>query len=869
MRLRSLLFITLIGLCHPPTGAQVLTHALPAVIFQSAAPVQSAAPDGSVASDRSAASDLPNDPGLELLPDAIAEPAPPHGAPVRWDADRQSRSGDKWTLQGNVALYYGDYILHADRIVYHQSATTVEAEGHLQLTGGPEDILLTADHGEMRLNAHTGRFYQIRGSLGMRRSGHAGVYASPDPLIFSGRELLQRGPGSYQIIDGSMTNCRLPKPDWELLSRSIEIKDGHAVANNLRFQLFGAPIFYLPFLRHSADGDPRQSGLLIPIISFSTIKGLTLGEQVYVVLGRSADLTIGSEYYGQRGFSPNGDLRFRGQQLDSFNARWNALLDHRTGVAGSNMGNQGGVDILAEGRHDFSSNTRLAGKAEFLSRYLYRLVFNNSYVQATDSTVRSEVAYTTHRDGLVLSANASRMQSFSGISSNDEVRILHLPGLHVDVIDEPLGSSPLYGDLNISMDHMTRAELGFHAYNDGRFDVHPRLSLPFGMDGWRFAPSIAARVTGYSNAQVPDLTYQNGGIPVLDHDSLLRRDVEATLDVRPPAVERDYQLSGSRRLSGSGQLSGSGRLLRHVIEPEFHYRFVSGIGREAQRILLADTSDIVTDTNEAGFSLTQRIYIRSRSIRSRSIRSRGPQDAQDPGNERSCATEEDPGGASCRPLREWASWQIAQEYYFDSQFGGAVLPGRRMLNESSLGLTGTTFLTGPRSSSPVISRIRFEAIQNLRLEWDIDYDIRAGRIGASNLFSGYSRGRTTFGLGHSLLNAAAEQTPSQQLHQLAEAVRYQQLQPFLTIGKPTDRGLSVAANGGYDLNHGVLQFGGIQAVYNRGCCGIMLGYRHFALGTVREEDQYLYGFTLAGFGTAGDIRRTNSVFRDPKLPPLY
>jgi hypothetical protein len=38
---------------------------------------------------------------------------------------------------------------------------------------------------------------------------------------------------------------------------------------------------------------------------------------------------------------------------------------------------------------------------------------------------------------------------------------------------------------------------------------------------------------------------------------------------------------------------------------------------------------------------------------------------------------------------------------------------------------------------------------------------------------------------------------------------------------------------------------------------------------VRDETQYLYSFTIANFGSVGDIRRTNTVFRDPALPPLY
>jgi LPS-assembly protein len=116
---------------------------------------------------------------------------------------------------------------------------------------------------------------------------------------------------------------------------------------------------------------------------------------------------------------------------------------------------------------------------------------------------------------------------------------------------------------------------------------------------------------------------------------------------------------------------------------------------------------------------------------------------------------------------------------------------------------------------------------------------------------------------HALLNAVDENGGS------ASTIKSQQLQPFLSIGKPTGAGFNLAANGGYDFVLGELQYGGVQATYNWNCCGLTVGYRRFELGSVRDETQYLYSFTIANFGSVGDIRRSNSVFRDPTLPPAY
>ena len=828
---RTFVFITMVVLCHSLVRGQALTNALPPP------PPASSSQNGSTSTAPPAP--LPDDPGQEALPIAQPEPEPASGIPVELNAQRQTRVGETWTLNGNVVIHYRDYTLLADKVVYHQSTSLLEAEGHLQMSGGINDIVLNASRGDMRLNMHTARFYDVTGTMGVRRAGRAAVYSTPNPFIFSARVLLQTGEGKYKIIDGSMTNCRLPKPDWQILSHAINVADGEASTSNTYFKLFGVPIFYLPYLRHPIDENGRESGFLIPVISNgSSIRGYTFGEQYYWVINRSMDMVIGSEYYSKRGWAPNGDFRYKGAGLDHVTARWNALMDRgiellqTTGPqAGQTIKvNQGGVDMVALGRKDFSPDDRIAGNVEYLSSYIYRLVFNDNYSQAVSSEVKSNLSFTHNRNGLIPSIWLARDQTFAGPTEGDEARILHLPSLRYDVLDRPLGSSLVDWGMASSISHLARSEPGLHAHNVGRIDIYPHLSLPLVAGGWSIVPEVAVRATIYSGSQIPDLTGTNVGIPTVTHDPLHRTDAEATIDVRPPALERDFTLK-----NGKYQF-------RHVIEPEFTYRFVGGIGSAARNVLTIDTADIATDTNEMGFSLTQRFYLR-------------------PTKDQPCSAE-DVVGCPGHP-REWASWQIAQKYFVDPKFGGALIPNRRNVFESTLDLSPVSFLTSPRYLSPLISRFRFEAIDNLRVEWDLDYDPKAGRFGADNVYAGYSWGTTTVGIGHSLLNAVDEQGSA------ASIIQSQQLEPFLQIGKPSDVGFNLAANGGYDFVNGALQYAGVQAVYNWNCCGLTVGYRRFALGSLRDETQYLYSFTLANFGSVGDIRRANSVFRDPTVPPAY
>jgi LPS-assembly protein len=404
MRPRTLVFITLLVLCHSQLRGQTLTNAVP--------PEPQSGAGG-------ANETLPDDPSQQVLPIAQPEPAPSTGVRVEWEASRQDWAGDVGTLAGNVVAHYRDFVLRADKVVYHQSTSELEAEGHVQVAGGPNDVLINADHGDMRLDMHTARYYNVNGSQGIRTTGHTIVYSTANPFLFSGRVLLETSEGVYRIVDGTMTNCRLPKPDWQLFSRSIDLANGKASTSNSVFKFLGVPLFYLPYLRHPVDETGRESGFLIPVLSNSSIKGFIVGEQIYWVINRSMDMIVGSEYYSKRGWAPNGDFRYKGPGLDHLVVRWNALFDRgveeqvsavtpstrRPALVPSPLSyqlvNQGGVDIVALGRKDLSPNTRVNGIVEFLSSYVYRLVFNDNYSQAVSSEVSSDLSLTHQRVGSV------------------------------------------------------------------------------------------------------------------------------------------------------------------------------------------------------------------------------------------------------------------------------------------------------------------------------------------------------------------------------------------------------------------------------------------------------------------------------------
>ena len=204
---------------------------------------------------------------------------------------------------------------------------------------------------------------------------------------------------------------------------------------------------------------------------------------------------------------------------------------------------------------------------------------------------------------------------------------------------------------------------------------------------------------------------------------------------------------------------------------------------------------------------------------------------------------------------EWITWKLATKYFFDPNFGGAVSPFRRNVL-TTLDFTGVAFLNGPRNTSPLISRFKVRTSEHMDLEWDADYDFKTNRLDASNIFADYRRDSIFGSIGYSTLQAL---NASFTANLASQVTKYNLLRCYW-VRSPTKRGLSVAANAGYDFTQDALQYGGIQTSYNLDCCGLAFEYRRLALGSVRNENQYSFNFTLAGVGAAGNLTHSERIF---------
>src|SRR6202049_244393 len=71
---------------------------------------------------------------------------------------------------------------------------------------------------------------------------------------------------------------------------------------------------------------------------------------------------------------------------------------------------------------------------------------------------------------------------------------------------------------------------------------------------------------------------------------------------------------------------------------------------------------------------------------------------------------------------ELVTWKVAQKYYFDPTFNGALIPGTRNVFQALDSITPFAFADLPRHFSPIDSDLRVTPGGNYDAEVRLDYD---------------------------------------------------------------------------------------------------------------------------------------------------
>lgn len=215
-----------------------------------------------------------------------AKPDP--DAPVDLEADNLQHDEDTGiiTASGHVELVQGARILRADSISYNLNNDTVTAKGNIVLSEPNGDVHF-ADQVELSDEMRNGF---VRGLESyMAQGGH-----------FTAEEGRRINEKLIVMRNATYTPCECEEdedgdPAWQIKAKEVTIDetDHNVRYKNAKFEVFGVPVLYTPYLSHPDGKVKRKSGLLTPQIGFDSQLGFNMTQNYYYSIAPDKDATVG------------------------------------------------------------------------------------------------------------------------------------------------------------------------------------------------------------------------------------------------------------------------------------------------------------------------------------------------------------------------------------------------------------------------------------------------------------------------------------------------------------------------------------------------------------------------------------------------
>ena len=728
---------------------------------------------------------------------------PSGDATVRLEAEQQRKEGDFFFADGNVEILYRNYRLRADHVQYNAKTYEAAVRGHVQLDVDTQH--LAADSGEFNVKTGEGRFEHVRGEVKAEHRSNAYILVSPNPLTFEAQEVRRIDSQTYTIEHAWLTVCEPDKPNWKFFTSHATVHLDRSVAMvNANFRLFRIPLLYAPYATAPAGSKLRQSGFLMPEFSDTSLKGLVLGDAYYWAPKDWTDLTLGAEYLSRRGWQQNGEFRAKPWENVNITAKYFGVIDRGLPDSTGAPVKQGGHSAQLVFDSLLNGGWRGVANLNQLTSLTFQLAFAPTFGEAVNSEVRSTAFLTNNFHGFSANFAAGSYKNFVNAQPEVAVILRNAPEARFSSVDQsPWSRVPVYfgvdafaGAVHRSDENLLMGEVAPGIETPSaveRSEIAPRIVVPLHWGPWLgVTTSYTVRTTSYGAQEIAGKVVT---------DSLRRTTGELSIDLRPPSLERVWE-------------SETGKW-KHTIDPEITYSYVRGVN-QFDHFIRFDEDETLTDTNEFMYSITQRLFHR----------------------------------AGDRQADEIVSWRVAQKYFFDPTFNGALVPGTRNVLQALDSITPFAFAEEPRHFSPIDSDLRVSPGGDYDAQIRLEYDTRRQRLTtAGTLLKIRPYQNFNFTVAHFSIDN------NNVLQPLANQIR-----TLVGYGDLNRRGWNAAFGMSYDIKQQHLQNQLMQVSYNGSCCGIAIEYRRLALGQVRTENQFRVALIIANIGTFGNLRRQEKLF---------
>jgi len=708
----------------------------------------------------------------------------------------QTVEGDWVKLRVGAVVDIYESTLEADEIDYNLETGEAHARGHVHYKNYEEGEEIFCAKADYNTKDSTGKFYEIRGTFAARIDARPGILTSSNPFQFQG-DWAERLQDKYVLYKGTITSCSYPRPWWTLRAPKFDIvPNQRAITQRAMFRLRGVPLFYFPYFYKSLEKQPRRSGFLTPSFGNSSRFGQMIGVGYYWAINRSYDLTYRPQYFTARGLSHNVEFRGKPRKGSDFDFSLFGVDDKGLLLDDGRRIKQGGYSLRFDGKSELGKGWRAQGTVNYLSAFIFRQAFTQSFNEAIFSEVNSVGFIEKQWRGNNVQVVFARSQNFQTTEPGDSITVRKLPQLEYTRRDTQIWKKiPVWVSMESTAGLVRRNQPLFQTrqYVE-RADFAPRISTAFRYAGFSLVPSFGLRETYWGSSKL------DGRV---SGENARRSARDLSVELVMPSFAKVFEKSP--KWLGGGKM-------KHVIEPRASFRYVDGIN-DFSRIIRFDDTELMTNTKELEVSLTNRLYLKR-------------------------------GGTT----QELLSWQVWQRRYFDPTFGGSVIEGQRNVNQSTVDFSGYSFLDGRRRYSPVASSLRMQPSPGVGVEWRLDYDPLRGNV-ANSSFTLDGRVNHWFAsAGHTQVDSSNVLSPQNN-----------QFRGLLGWGADNRRGWNAAFNAIYDYRDGILRSANTQVTYNTDCCGLSVQYQRIEAG-IRKDNLFRVAFSIANLGSFGTLRRQERFF---------
>jgi LPS-assembly protein len=450
------------------------------------------------------------------------------------------RETETYIAKGKVKVQKADTVVEADELTYNENTSDVTASGNVKYSDG--EVLITASRAELNLNAKTGKIYD------------AEVFYRKDNYRISGLEIEKRGKDYYFSSEASFTTCDGPSPAWCFKGKNVDAVVGDRLkARNASFRIKGVPVLYTPYLQAPILTE-RTTGLLMPLIAYSTSRGLHVNLPFYWAIAENRDATLILDEYTKRGLGEG--IEYRYVNVGDVKGRW--WLYH---IRDSELDKD-----FTEFRvfHEQRSAEKIGGylNVNFINEKDFYREFQNDIQVRTNRFLEStgEIMLPLHNSRAYLLS-----QYWIDLKEHSTDPAQRLP--EAGYVLNPVEAGPFWVSAVAALSNFWREE----EVHGQRFDVFPRISYMSGSD-ITVSQSLGFRETAYS--------------------------LERGEDNSPHREALEYSITGHTRLFRKYQS------FIHVLEPSVSYTFISD---SINDVPVFDSAELYNKTSTFELSLLNRI----------------------------------------------------------------------------------------------------------------------------------------------------------------------------------------------------------------------------------------------------------------------